>query len=444
MTAGGVAAAGLRIPVARAAALTKPNIVVIALDDMSTDELGALSYLGSDPYGQWATFPNFVINNPICGPSRATTLTGQASHHNGVMYNNETNDLNDANLLPHWLKQAGYRTGLIGKYTNGYPFTALRPQPYVPPGWSGWAAYVHGQPYVDYTLRNGKGVDTFYPSSNVANYSTDRFTQRAVAFIDNPSPAPFFLTICYNAPHKPCTPANRHLNDFNNLAPLRPPNYNNVTGKPLWMQNLAPVDSAIQDQDRRNAWRTLRAIDEGIQLLLDHLNATGRLANTIVFVTSDNGYCHGQFRWAGKLLPYDPSCRTPMKVRHPGVPGPSGRTDTTVVGNVDFASTVCAFAGATPGLPQDGSSFAGAIDPAFPAPVSKAHLVAQRATSTTPACPKYWALRGPRFKYVEWDSGEVELYDLNADPDELTNVADVPSYSQNRARQRSILALHKQ
>jgi arylsulfatase A-like enzyme len=137
-----------------------------------------------------------------------------------------------------------------------------------------------------------------------------------------------------------------------------------------------------------------------------------------------------------------------MKVRHPGVPGPAGRTDAVVVGNVDFASTVCELTGATPGLPQDGASFAGAIDPSFTAPVSKAHLIAQRANDTPPRrksrCPKFWGLRGPRFKYVEWDSGEVELYDLDVDPDELTNVAVVQSYAQNRQRQHSILALLKQ
>jgi N-acetylglucosamine-6-sulfatase len=442
VSAGGVASLGLRIPLARAALLAKPNILVIALDDMSSEESGALTYLNSEPFGRWTTFPNFVLNNPLCGPSRATTLTGQASHHHGVAYNTETNDLNDANVLPLWLQQAGYRTGLVGKYTNGYPFTSLRPQPYVPPGWNGWSAYVHGQQYENYTLRNGKGVDTFYPSST-ANYSTDNFTQRAVGFLNNPSTAPFFLTLCYNAPHKPCTPATRHLGDFSDLAPLRPPNYNNVSGKPAWMQSLPPVDSNAQDAERKNAWRTLRAADEGIQTILNHLNNTGRLASTIVFVTSDNGYCHGQFRWVGKLLPYEPSCRTTMKVRHPSVASPPGRTVPLVVGNVDFASTVCQFAGANPGLPQDGASFAGAIDPTFAQPVDKAHLVVQRVASTSPPCPRFWGLRGPRFKYVEWDSGEVELYDLNVDPDELNNVADVPSYAQNRTRQHNILSALK-
>ena len=442
ISAGGVASLGLRIPFARAAVPPKLNILVIALDDMSSEESGALTYLNSQPFGQWATFPNFVLNDSLCGPSRATTLTGQVSHHHGVTYNTETNNLNDGNVLPRWLQQAGYRTGLVGKYLNGYPFTTLRPQPYVPPGWNGWTAYVSGQQYLDYTLRNGKGVDTHYPSSD-ANYSTDVFTQRAIAFLDNPSTAPFFLTVCYNAPHKPCTPATRHANDFSNLAPLRPPSYNNVTGKPAWMQSLPPVDTASQDLERKNAWRTLRAADEGIAALLNRLNSTGRLANTIVFVTSDNGYCHGQFRWSGKLLPYEPSCRTTMSVRHPLVAGPPGRTVPLVVGNVDFASTICQLAGATPGLPQDGASFAGAIDPTFQPPVDKVHLLAQRFAPTSPTCPKFWGLRGPRYKYVEWDSGEVELYDLNVDPDELNNVANAPAYAQNRTRQHNALATLK-
>jgi arylsulfatase A-like enzyme len=507
--AGAATALGVRIPLvggAGAAALAKPNILVIALDDMSTDELGALAYLNSRPHGNWMKFPNYIINTPLCGPSRATTLTGQASHKHGVLFNGDTWKLGfnpppftprvDGNLLPVWLRGANgpmdYRTGLIGKYLNSYPFNGSAngsdASTYVPPGWNGWAAYKHGQDYTNFILRSRlpdlTPIDTFYAGKEAPGepdvpcpgapticaplpppggqpgdeyYSTDLMTDRAIAFLDSASTRPFFLTVCYNAPHRPCIPAEGDIGAPNPTL-LRPASYNNLAGKPTWMQENVPdvnngpareakglLDAGEMDAERRDAWGTLLAVDRGIQEIIEHLNthgpgggtlpAPGRLGNTIVFVTSDNGFCHGQFGWSGKQVPYEPSCRTTMMVRHPTVVVPPEKEDNaTLVGNIDFAWTVCQLAGVTPGRPQQNGaqSFAGEIDPTFPAVVptgGRAHLLANRKIYTSPPAPgdaphvpPYWGLRTGRYKYVEWDSGEKELYDLVDNPDEVDNV----------------------
>jgi arylsulfatase A-like enzyme len=147
---------------------------VIMTDDQNVDSLPVMRKLMRFPEGSWVQFTNAIANDSICCPARATVLTGQNSHHTGVTSNSLGHRLNDANTLPIWLDAAGYRTGLVGKYLNGYPWT--KGSGYVPPGW-------------DYFKASGSG-------------NADARTSLAVDFITT-SASPFFLYLAYGDPIGP-------------------------------------------------------------------------------------------------------------------------------------------------------------------------------------------------------------------------------------------------
>jgi N-acetylglucosamine-6-sulfatase len=102
-------------------ALTRPNIVLVVADDLNVEAMQAMSYLPGRPYGSWVSFPNAFVNTPTCCPARATLLSGQYSSHHQVPDNSRGASFDDRSTVATWLRAAGYRTGLIGKYLNGYP-----------------------------------------------------------------------------------------------------------------------------------------------------------------------------------------------------------------------------------------------------------------------------------------------------------------------------------
>src|SRR5687768_15486601 len=149
-----------------------PNIVLIMTDDQSTDSLPVMRKLMAFPEGSWINFTNAYANHSICCPARATVLTGQYARTTGVTGNDKGENLNDTNTLPVWLNKAGYQTGLIGKYLNGFPWD--KGAGYIPPGWDSFKT---------------KGLG-----------GVNGFTKEAVDFINN-SNEPFFLYLAYLPPH---------------------------------------------------------------------------------------------------------------------------------------------------------------------------------------------------------------------------------------------------
>jgi arylsulfatase A-like enzyme len=211
-----------------------------------------------------------------------------------------------------------------------------------------------------------------------------------------------------------------------------PPNFNeaDVSDKPAWVRSKAPLNQdriSAFDKDKRNAWRTLLAVDESIKRLLDALSASGKLNNTVVVFMTDNGRLFGEHRLRDKTMVYEEAVRTPFLVRYPGA---ANRTDRRLVANVDPASTFADLADATPTRPQDGASLVPLLEGRQPA--WRTGVLLQWAGSST--VPAYHAIREAAWKYVELATGERELYDLNADPYELQNVAGRPAYAAQQQR----------
>jgi arylsulfatase A-like enzyme len=345
------------------------------------------------------------------------------------------------------LQGAGYRTALFGKYLNRYPFGSA--SNYIPPGWDEWYAPSPTRPGYDqfnYTL-NDNGVLVPY-GSDPEDYLQDVLAAKAQNFITRTIAIsePFFVYFATFSPHEPSTPAPRHSGLFTDTIAPRTPSFNelDVSDKPAEIQALPLLtETEIQEIDEgyRKWLQSMQAVDEMIGDLVDTLQATGQLTNTYIFFTSDNGYHMGQHRLApGKYVGYEEDIGVPLFVRGPNVP--ISQTVTQLAGLGDLAPTFAEIAGIEIPAYMDGRSLLpllGASPPVledwrqailFEQYVGDHRLV--RDPLGEPPDPFdsarfedvplfYNGIRTASLKYIEYDNGERELYDLAADPYELEN-----------------------
>jgi arylsulfatase A-like enzyme len=415
-----------------------PSIVFILTDDLDMQSMPYMPQALSLIASAGVTFTNSFVSTSICAPSRATILTGQYAHNNGMLANVPPHGGygafaaagRESSTIATWLKAAGYRTIFVGKYLNGYPAGV---ETRVPPGWDDWHAdftagdgVESGLEYYDYDM-NDNGAVTSY-GETAADYLTDVQTTKAVSALKQvPSGQPLFLYLAPRAPHVPATPAPRDEGLFGGLTAPRTPNYDegDMTGKPEWLRNFPPFTPRVEDQiDKlfRNRLACLQAVDDMIAQVVQELDAEGRLANTYVVLGSDNGFMLGPHRFPhGKEAPYEESIRVPLLVRGPGIA--AGQNFDALVGNVDYAATFVEWARASAPSSLDGRSFATLLQAGSSArrtDLLLEHWQARQQAADT-AVPNFVGLRTTDYAYVEYATGEVELYDTHADPYELSN-----------------------
>lgn len=344
----------------------------------------------------------------------------------------------EGSTVAMWLRSAGYRTALFGKYLNGYP-TADNPA-YVPAGWDEWNGKFERGPdigdYFGYKLNeNGRVVAH---GKDPSDYLTDVLAEKAVAFIQTSATdrrRPIFLYFAPYAPHAegapngPPTPAPRHKGALAHMTAPRPPSFNeaDVNDKPSHFQRL-PVLNAKQigelDHEYRTRVESLLAVDEAVERIIKALADRGELENSYIFFMSDNGYLLGQHRRPrGKGVAYEESIRVPLVVRGPGIP--AGQSVDYFALNIDFAPTVTELAGESIPLSVDGRSLVPLLRVAKP-PLANWRQDFLVEFYTQPAAPPtnhaYYGLRTLDTLYVEYASGERELYDLKADPYQLSSL----------------------
>jgi N-acetylglucosamine-6-sulfatase len=388
-----------------------PTIVVIVADDMRFDFRKVLTNLDAS----WIDCTAASIETPLCGPARAGLFRGTYSYRTGVTSNVTTFNMPDSDTIATRIRGAGYRTVLIGKYLNEYPWTKGRT--YVPPGWDGWYA---------------AGSSSWKPG---ALHTTDYvFGLGASQVRATPATTPLFLYLGPQAPHLPATPPARFASSPV-MLPDKPPSFNeaDVTDKPP-PDNAAPALTQTQlaqvEVDRLNIGRSLLGVNEGLATLVAALADTGRLAGAAMFFTSDNGYLLGEHRLFKKGEPYEEPSRIPFLVRWPGV---AGRTEPGLISSVDLSATVCALAGAA--RPStDGVDLS---------PLLTSGTAVRDAAYIEAAGPRWDALRTTQHKYVEYAKGGRALYDLAADPYEIVNRANDPVYATTRAALAARLATLK-
>lgn len=436
----------------------RPSFVLVLTDDLDEPLMPYLPKVRRLLTDQGTTFSRYYLNLAWCCPSRATTLRGQYAHNTGIWSNNEPNGGFsvfrrrglEQSTLATWLHDAGYRTGLFGKYLNGYPDQVPGvPRTYVPPGWDTWVSPVAGHPFqgFDYTLNVGGMLVHRTPSAKT--YLTDVLSQRAQDFVSSSGDRPFFAYIAPVTPHPPAVPAPRHRLLYPRLKAPRTPNYDpaDMTGKPVELLRLPRVTAAEErrwDELFRNRVRSVRSIDDMVGDLVRSLRDSGRLDDTYFIFTSDNGFHIGQYRMApSKNTGYEEDTRVPFIVRGPGVP--AGRTVDRLAGNTDIAPTLADLAGVrAPGF-VDGRSLRPLLYGPMPVTADwrQAFLLEHgtarnthpsggrdaRPAPYTPASrdkaylPAFEGLRTDRYLYLEYVTGERELYDLETDPYQLRNEA---------------------
>jgi arylsulfatase A-like enzyme len=435
---------GCTVP--RTPELAKPNIILILTDDQDVETLAHMPRVQALLVKQGLAFKNAFVTTPLCCPSRASILTGQYPHNNDILHNApplggfvKFRDRGlEGSTVATWLRAAGYRTALFGKYLNGYP-TADNPT-YVPPSWDAWYGKFDRGPdigdYFGYKLNeNGRVVAH---GKDPSEYLTDVLVEKAVAFIQSAArdrTRPIFLYFAPYAPHAegasngPPTPAPRHKGALAHMSAPRPPSFNeaDVSDKPSHFQGL-PVLNAKQigelDHEYRTRVESLLAVDEAVERIIKALADRGELANSYIFFMADNGYLLGQHRRPrGKAVPYEESIRVPLVVRGPGIP--AGQSVDYFALNIDFAPTVGELAGASIPPSVDGRSLVPLLGDAKP-PLANWRQDFLVEFYTPPGAPptnqSYYGLRTQDTLYVEYASGERELYDLKADPYQLSSL----------------------
>jgi len=455
----------------------RPNVVLVMSDDQAAETQRYMSKTNALLGQRGVTFNNNFVSYSLCCPSRATLLTGQYAHNHDIRGNAPPaggyRKLADhlGNSLPVWLQRAGYYTGHIGKFLNGYGTTA--PDTQVPPGWSEWYgalddpdAYTGGTyTMYGYTLNENGSIVHYGSTPDVvdpATYQTDVYAAKAADFIARRAPKrkPFFLSVAPLASHTEAggacncegnnpRAAPRHEGALANEIPLSRPNFNeaDVSDKPQSIRDLTLMGPAQQETVRaryRAQSESLLAIDEMVARIADTLKSKGELKNTVIIYTADNGFFHGQHRVRqGKVRLYEESIRVPLLIRGPGVP--KGKRRGQPVSNVDLAPTIVDLADAKAQRRMDGRSLMPLIDDARLSPgrpiVLEAFFNADDPDENPETPPtNYQAVRTERYLYARYGTGEQELYDLSVDPYELQSRHADPGFASVRADLQRLLA----
>lgn len=435
--------------------------------------------------GNGTEFRNYYASSPVCSPSRASLLSGQYPWNSGLESNQgegggwtgwQHQDIYRENLAVT-LKRSGYRTAHIGKFTNGYfDQAAGRVESTVPPGWTDWftTSYIRGTHFYGYELNvNGRTVgpvgdpgyrqrgpgidpadchltdlDRVWPLGG-CKYSGDVFTAAAVRSIERAGSRPFYVQVDYQAPHGDVAgprgpqPATRRLDSATRTPLPKPPSFNEAdfSDKPELIRSLAPEPMNRSEKRRlkysyRRYLESLRSVDDGIGAILRTLRRTGNSRDTYVFLLSDHGLFLGEHRYDwGKFMPYEASSSPFMAVRGPGVT--RGAVSHEVVGNIDVPVTIMRLAGARPSYEVDGrplGEFWNHPDRRTRRPMaivigSGRERVGATASAHSPAL-QYRGFRVGPYKYIRYNRGGEELYDLAEDPDELENRVDSPRYEE--------------
>ena len=397
-----------------------PNFVFILTDDMRKDDLKYMPKTRTLLGTQGMQFENAFVSNPLCCPSRATIMRGQYAHNTGVWTNSDApdggwqgykNHGNEQDNIATRLHDAGYRTGLFGKYFNTYDLTA------VPLGWDDWFATSSGDGVFNYYV-NDNGTKKHFGKSE-SDYATDVLSRETQSFIDASVGAgkPFFAYVAPKPPHEPAVPAPRHEQAFDGEKAPRLASFNesDVSDKPSSIRSLALLSQnqiAQMDTLHERRVESLQSVDELVEAVVNKLQNVGALDNTYVVFTSDNGYHHGEHRIIlSKGKPYEESIRMPLIVRGPGVQ--AGTTTNKLTLNTDFFPTFTDLAGVTTPEYVDGRSLR---------PVLQGSATSWRtAILLEPRSSIYGIRTSDDRKYIEYGGNFKELYELKEDPYELNN-----------------------
>lgn len=388
----------------------KPNILIIMTDDQRlSGTMGMLPAVKRWFGDQGTEFVNSFVTTPLCCPSRASILTGTYTHNHKVAQNGgeAIDGLNFRKTMPAFLKRAGYRTALIGKYFNPWPKTKQ------PPFFDRWFESEFGFYDAKFNIQ-GK-------PRRVKRYSTAFMTQKAKGYIENASQRdkPWLLYLAPLAPHAPYEPQRKYED-----APVPPfPTDPSIaeedrSDKPPWVRSKSsPLSTSVKTY--KNQLRTLMSVDDMVDGVMKTLEETGQAENTLAFFLSDHGYLWHDHWLRNKRQPYLPSIQVPLYMRWPGVV-PANTKDERLAANVDLLPTILHAVGARSTEDMEGISLLSA---------EEREALFLEYIDGGPGLPSWdsiLTLEDQYNRYYEPGTDDQtifrEYYDLEADPYQLLNV----------------------
>ncbi len=422
---------------------SRPNILYVLTDDQRWDAMSCEGH----PFvktpnmdrlsREGARFQNAFVTTPLCSPSRASFLTGQYAHKHGILDNSERNEQSHTLVtFPKLLRDSGYETAYVGKWHMGHQDDTPRP------GFDHWIGFQGQGQYVDppMNINGDRGVRQ--------GYVTDILSKDAADYVRRSRTKPFCLTLSHKAIHSPFTPAERHKNLYADIAIQRAASASDdLGGKPAVRMNQKPLPEGQPrphrgptDETIKNMMRALVAVDEGLGVVLDALQETRQLENTFIVFAGDNGYFWGEHGLGDKRRAYEEGIRIPMLVRYPKLVR-AGSTPPEMALNVDLAPTVMELAGVKATVPMHGRSLL---------PVLQGRNEKWRDSILTeyfvdppyPQTQKWQSIRTSRWKWIHYPElqNADELYDLKADPAEMSNVIGESRHAAVAGQMRSDLA----
>lgn len=419
------------LTLAAAAATPRPNIVFIYADDLRWDTLGVVQReQGDRARFPWLQTPrldqfarravrfreSFVVTS-LCSPGRAGVMTSRYGHHTGIIGNGAHLPPDTVTFAKH-LRDAGYTTAYCGKWH----MRDQRERPH----YDYTASFVGQGRYIDCPmLVNGTETPT-------KGWIDDVSTDYAVRFVEQqPKDKPFFLWLGFKTPHGPRGGENlpERVKNLYTADHSRPtPNtgltaiYNRNDGGDA--PRRSPGETPAQLEGHRDYMRHITAMDAAIGRMLDTLERDGRLENTLVIVTSDNGYYLGEHGLGDKRSAYEESLRVPLLVRLPGGGSTRGGTNDAMVLNLDYGPTILDYAGAAPLPGAQGRSLRPLLEGRTPADWRSAFFYEYFREANFGA-PTVLAVRTTTHKLVTYPGRKdwTEVFDLKRDPYETRNLA---------------------
>jgi arylsulfatase A-like enzyme len=446
-----------------------PNILFIFCDDLTVQAVSAYKHplkLLDTPHmdrlaREGMLFERCLVPNSICGPSRAVIQTGKYSHLNGFYHNSSVFDGTQP-TMPKMLQAAGYQTAVIGKW-----HLVSDPQ-----GFDHWHILPgQGIYYNPPMIRDGEQVrHTGYTTDLICDFSIEWLKQR------DPS-RPFLLMSQHKAPHREWAPALRHLgwngdrlfpepetlfDDYSGRGVAEreqdmtlektftkrdskeeAPPYLNEEQRKEWDAFYEPLNEEMRKKnlygDDLVRWRyqrymhdylgTVKAVDEAVGRLLDYLDEAGLADNTMVVLSSDQGFFLGEHGWFDKRWIYEESLTTPLIIRMPGVT-PPGSVCKAMTSIIDLPETFLEAAGVAVPDDMQGRSLAPLLRGETPANWRKSFYYHYYEFPGPHSVRKHYGVVTDRYKlfhFYEPETNYWTLIDRESDPHELTNVADDPA-----------------
>jgi N-acetylglucosamine-6-sulfatase len=430
MGVGGAAAlASFRLQTSEAAQTGPRNVLWVVDDDHPQYMMASMPVTRQKIRNLGIDFTLGSADIPLCGLARVSLLTGLSVTTHLCDTNGTTwSEYRDSPLalqertVARYVKGVGYATRHFGKYVNGYPSDGT-----VPPHWDRWCA------------TRGDGSDAGDNDKTPNQFNMDGTwvdlpaglptsvwaAERCAEFVRERVASPWFAHYCPAIPHAPYwpTPDSEHLYD-GAMRSVPSVNEADMSDKPTWMRKLPLADTATIQQEYEGKMEELADLDsKGMRPILAALEATGQLANTVIFFTSDNGYLHGEHRLRKKDQPYWECSEVPFFVKGPGVR--SGTTRNTLVNHTDLMPTTCEIAGVPlASLEVDGRSMLAHLGAASFSGWRKRMLITGSADVGWELNPggsndpsgRWWLLREGQNVFILRENGTKELYSMGTDP----------------------------